>query len=190
MIRSNLAVLLAERNLRISRVSADTGISRTTLTALSSNNFQGIQMETLNQLCQYLNVRPEGILHYVPFDLELLRLEFEPHDSAVAYFSTTINGKPERFDLPFVFQFREHYEEAEEEWCASGEFYAELWPEEEYNVLPLKVFKLLPVPFLKDLETKLSLKGRYASEHDIKEDHTNFSFYWGALNASPASNDR
>lgn len=41
MILTNLKVLLAERNLSISKVSNDTGISRTTLTALSSNNCKG-----------------------------------------------------------------------------------------------------------------------------------------------------
>ena len=53
MIHCNLATLLAQRNLKISKVYQDTGISRTTLTALAYNHAQGIQFETLNTLCTY-----------------------------------------------------------------------------------------------------------------------------------------
>lgn len=69
MIISNLAVLLAQRGLRTSKVSADTGISRTTLTALGQNRSVGIQLETLNSLCRYLQVTPEQILLYAPVEL-------------------------------------------------------------------------------------------------------------------------
>ena len=69
MIISNLAVLFAQRGLRTSKVSADTGISRTTLTALSQNRSVGVQLETLNTLCRYLQVTPEQILLYAPVEL-------------------------------------------------------------------------------------------------------------------------
>ena len=69
MLMSNLAVLLAERRLRISRVATDTGISRTTLTALSQNDFKGVQVDTMNTLCQYLNVTIGQFFEFVPFDL-------------------------------------------------------------------------------------------------------------------------
>lgn len=70
MLSCNLAVLLAERNLKISKISADTGISRTTLTSLANNYSQGIQFDTLNTLCLYLRVRPQDILFYAPYDFE------------------------------------------------------------------------------------------------------------------------
>ncbi|MDT8864138.1 helix-turn-helix transcriptional regulator [Lacticaseibacillus rhamnosus] len=69
MLMSNLAILLAERKLRISRTATDTGISRTTLTALSQNDFKGIQVDTMNTLCQYLAVTPGELFDFVPFDL-------------------------------------------------------------------------------------------------------------------------
>jgi len=56
MIRCNLAVLLAERHVKISSVSADTGISRTTLTSLYKNASKGVQLSTVDTLCRYLNV--------------------------------------------------------------------------------------------------------------------------------------
>lgn len=69
MLKCNLAVLLAERKLKISKVSADTGISRTTLTALSSNQSQGIQFDTLNALCSYLRITPAEFFCYAPFEV-------------------------------------------------------------------------------------------------------------------------
>ena len=69
MLIPNLSALLAERHLTLSRVSADTRISRTTLTALTGGSAKGVQFETLNALCQYLNVAPGELFLYRPFDL-------------------------------------------------------------------------------------------------------------------------
>ena len=71
MIKCNLSVLLAERNLKITKVSNDTGISRTTLTALNNNSSQGVQFETLNKLCNYLNITPDKLFLYTPYDIEI-----------------------------------------------------------------------------------------------------------------------
>lgn len=69
MLISNLSVLLAQRRLTITRVSQDTRISRTTLTALCGGSAKGVQFETLNALCQYLKVAPGDLFLYRPFDL-------------------------------------------------------------------------------------------------------------------------
>ncbi len=71
MIESNLAVLLAERTLKISKVSADTGISRTTLTALCNDYTGGIKFETLDVLCKYLNTDPSDFFNYTAYDYEI-----------------------------------------------------------------------------------------------------------------------
>lgn len=71
MIESNLAVLLAERNLKISKVSADTGISRTTLTALCNDYTGGIKFETLDVLCKYLNTDPSDFFNYTAYDYKI-----------------------------------------------------------------------------------------------------------------------
>lgn len=71
MLIPNLSVLLAERRLTLSRVSQDTRISRTTLTALAACSAKGIQFDTLNTLCQYLKVTPDAIFLYRPFDLDV-----------------------------------------------------------------------------------------------------------------------
>ncbi|EUJ24363.1 Cro/CI family transcriptional regulator [Listeria floridensis FSL S10-1187] len=92
MLRNRLAVLLAERNLKITRVSKDTGISRSTLTAISQNDSKMIQMDTIDGLCQYLGVTPSDFFDYAPIkisttitnmdlniesDYEMTELEFE-----------------------------------------------------------------------------------------------------------------
>ncbi|MDT2760490.1 helix-turn-helix domain-containing protein [Enterococcus xiangfangensis] len=70
MIRNNLALLLTERNLKITKVANDTKISRTTLTALNQNDNKMIQMDTINTLCRYLKITPCDFFDYVPFDVD------------------------------------------------------------------------------------------------------------------------
>lgn len=71
MIKSNLSILLAERNLKITKISKDTGISRTTLTALYYNNAKGIQYDTMNTLCKYLKIQPESLFAFYPVDISV-----------------------------------------------------------------------------------------------------------------------
>lgn len=76
MVRCNLSVLLAERNLKITKVSKDTGISRTTLTYLVNNYSKGIQYDTLNTLCSYLHILPSDIILYIPVDIYILNVTY------------------------------------------------------------------------------------------------------------------
>ena len=76
MIHCNLATLLAQRNLKISKVFQDTGISRTTLTALAYNHAQGIQFDTLNTLCTYLNVTAEDLIMHIPVEVTWTRAQY------------------------------------------------------------------------------------------------------------------
>lgn len=69
MIHCNLAALLAERRLKITKVFQDTGISRTTLTSLAYGHAQGIQFDTMNTLCSYLRVGLEDLINYVPTEV-------------------------------------------------------------------------------------------------------------------------
>lgn len=70
MIRNRLAVLLAERGLKITQVAKDTGISRNTITSTSQNDGKMIQLETIDVLCQYLNVTPGEFFEYVPMKIK------------------------------------------------------------------------------------------------------------------------
>ena len=82
MIICNLAVLLAERELKISKVAAETGISRTTLTALYYNTGKGVQFETANLLCIYLDVNMEELFTVVPVDFVVESCSVYPFSDA------------------------------------------------------------------------------------------------------------
>ena len=64
MINNKFSVLLAERLLKISTVSKETGISRTTLTNLYYKRTNQISIEVLDKLCSYLNCTVNDILEY------------------------------------------------------------------------------------------------------------------------------
>lgn len=81
MIHCNLAVLLAERRMKISNVSADTGISRTTLTALCQNAGKGVQIDTINTLCMYLNINVGELFSFYPFDVSVSDCIYHSSDS-------------------------------------------------------------------------------------------------------------
>lgn len=68
MLRVNLNMLLAERDLTASRLSKDTGISKTTLTSLVNNTGKGVQYDTVDTICNYLNVTPNEFFDYIPVD--------------------------------------------------------------------------------------------------------------------------
>lgn len=54
MIKICFAEMMAKNKIRtIQKISKDTGISRTTLTALYYGTSTGIQFSTLDRLCQY-----------------------------------------------------------------------------------------------------------------------------------------
>ena len=69
MIKTNLAVLMAERGLKISDIYEATGISKTTLMAISDNTGKGIQYETMDRLCNYLGVTPNEFFVYFPYSV-------------------------------------------------------------------------------------------------------------------------
>jgi len=69
MILNRLSILLAERNLRATRVSVETGIARSTLSSLVNNDSKMIQIETINTLCEFLKIPPSDFFDYLPFDL-------------------------------------------------------------------------------------------------------------------------
>lgn len=50
--------LLAERNLKITQVCKDTGLSRPTLNAIKYGRSKGIQLETIDVLCNYFDITP------------------------------------------------------------------------------------------------------------------------------------
>lgn len=54
MIKCNLSRILGEKKLKISDVSRDTGINRGTLTRLYQETAERIDLDVMDQLCDYL----------------------------------------------------------------------------------------------------------------------------------------
>lgn len=77
MIASNLSTILGEKRIKISKVIKDTKISRPTLTALYYNNSKGINFDTLNTLCNYLQVSVNDILFFYPVDIDTISINFD-----------------------------------------------------------------------------------------------------------------
>lgn len=89
MIVCNLNAILAERNIKITKLSKDTGISRTTLTALTTNVGTGIQFDTLNSLCRYLKITPSELLPTIMYDITIKEISDRLHEE----------WEPEIFDI-------------------------------------------------------------------------------------------
>lgn len=67
MIVCNLATLMAKHKIKISKLSADTGISRTTLTALYYGSGKGVQFDTADTLCIYFGIDLGDLFTVFPF---------------------------------------------------------------------------------------------------------------------------
>ncbi|WP_201532703.1 helix-turn-helix domain-containing protein [Psychrobacter ciconiae] len=66
MILCNLPILLAERRLRVADLVRMTDISKSTLHRIYNDETTRIEFDTLNKLCEVLEVHPGDILKYVP----------------------------------------------------------------------------------------------------------------------------
>ncbi len=66
MIRCHFARLMGERKLKISDVARDTGINRGTLTRLYYETAERIELEVLDQLCDYFAIDLPELLERTP----------------------------------------------------------------------------------------------------------------------------
>lgn len=82
MIKCNLAVLLAERGLKMSDVINQTTLAKNTVRSLYYNEAKGIQFETIETLCNYLKVKPGDIIQEINFSYQIVEkymLDAEGH---------------------------------------------------------------------------------------------------------------
>ena len=131
MILCNLLSLLAEKRINISKASRDTGISRTTLTSLCTNTCQGVQLDTVNTLCKYLDVGIEQLFLLSKYDFQirlnvpLLEYQNFPQNSQ-GYFEIIIDYFGKKTDCTINCDMYFHYEKSRITWLeASLEFYDE-----------------------------------------------------------------
>lgn len=66
MIICNLPVILAERKLRVADVVRATGMSKSTLHKLYNEESSRIDFNTIDQLCEFLEIEVGDLFVYVP----------------------------------------------------------------------------------------------------------------------------
>lgn len=64
LIVNNFSAIIGKKLLKISKVSRDTGISRTTLTNLYYRRNECISLEVLDKLCRYLHCSVGELFEY------------------------------------------------------------------------------------------------------------------------------
>lgn len=99
MIKCNLAVLLAERGIRISDLARDTGISRTTLTYLAQNQSKGVQFDTLYKICDYLKVGIDEIISLVPLRMNLVGMKHVENEKYIINVKIIYKSSYEQFNF-------------------------------------------------------------------------------------------
>lgn len=158
MVRCNLSILLAERGLKITKVSKDTGISRTTLTALSSNSGQGIQFETINTLCMYLKISPSQLIDFYPIDIVVESIN-DAKTHFVVQLLITDNMQTHAYKLNCIPVFN-YAKTTPSDYVDEIMTTLKIYPHsttEETNYLS-DLFSSLPVSYLRDLENILYVK--------------------------------
>ena len=66
MIMNRLPLLLAEKRLKVADAVRETGISKTTLHKIYNDQSTRIDFDTIDKLCEYLDVKVGDIFEYVP----------------------------------------------------------------------------------------------------------------------------
>lgn len=179
MIRCNLAVLLAQRGMRVSKVAADTGISRTTLTALVNNTGAGVQYDTLDTLCRYLGATIDQLLAFIPLSVTF---DIRPSSSSISdgeTFDLTLSmeraGRAEKYEMivDAILGYREivdHRGDVSDRWVDRVDLFIEFSPEEERKEQCLAEFCSIPREFIFDIESKIADAVAERLDHeDIRE---------------------
>ena len=66
MIKNNLPLLLAEKRLKVADAIRHTGISKTTLHKIYNDQSTRIEFDTIDKLCNFLQVSVDELFEYVP----------------------------------------------------------------------------------------------------------------------------
>lgn len=73
-MRNNLSRILGERLLKVSDVYKATGISRSTLTDIYYQRSTNIKLETLQKICDYLQISLSELIEYEPKRIEKMEV--------------------------------------------------------------------------------------------------------------------
>ncbi|WP_249645833.1 MULTISPECIES: helix-turn-helix transcriptional regulator [unclassified Lysinibacillus] len=171
MIKCNLAVLLAERNIKISELSKRTGISRTTLTALNQNQSKGIQFDTFDTLCTYLKISPNDLfiqetLEYDFTVMDITEQQTSPQIVADINIQAEIKYKNANFDDLIVCRVQ-LYDNG-----SSNFEIVSMTVNIIYSENIIEILKSIPVTFKTSLEEELveSIKAEIIVKYNLNED--------------------
>lgn len=171
MIKCNLAVLLAERNIRISELSKRTGISRTTLTALNQNQSKGIQFDTFDTLCTYLKISPNDLFIQETLEYDFTVLEITEQKSfrqitADINVQADIKYKNANFDDLIVCRVQLY-----DNGSASDFEVVSMTVNIIYSENILEILKSIPITFRTSFEEELveSIKADVVVKYDLNE---------------------
>ncbi|WP_392425220.1 helix-turn-helix domain-containing protein [Dolosigranulum pigrum] len=152
MIKNNLNVLLAERNYTATDLHEGTGISKTTLTSLVNNTGKGVQMDTIDKICNFLDVNISDFFIYSPYmiDLEYSEKEY----GHLIEIKTTRKGIERSYFLNFMFNSPE-YEKDPDTINLTKPYDLEviLYFDDDYFI---DVFKQLDIGFRTDFYNRLT----------------------------------
>lgn len=203
MVRCNLSILLAERNLKITKVCKDTGISRTTLTYLANNYSKGIQYDTLDTLCTYLHVSPAELISFIPIDINISYIHRTGENNEQLQIETdiTYNGITRKCSLCgsayisfSTFSAPNFDQNRYPKIPYSVDIYVELYDScddsemEDENQFIINAFQSLPITFLKDIENEITneILDDIHYEYDLDQysdeiDPISTSFTWNSM---------
>lgn len=97
MIKCNLAEIMLRKGVKIKDVAKSTGISRTTLTALSYNHSKGVQFDTFDKICSFLDIEPGELFSHFDFDYEVIEA-LESQNQFVFFLTLKFHLKDESFE--------------------------------------------------------------------------------------------
>ena len=66
MITNRLSIVLGEQRMRVSELSKLTGISQNALNKIYHNKTKGIDFDTLNKLCNTLQINSQELFEFTP----------------------------------------------------------------------------------------------------------------------------
>ncbi|MGX7777261.1 helix-turn-helix domain-containing protein [Streptococcus pluranimalium] len=71
MLRNNLAKLMIDRGISATQMFNDTGIARSTISKISNNNTDKISLETIDRICNYLEVTPKDFFDFLAYEVKI-----------------------------------------------------------------------------------------------------------------------
>ena len=151
MIKCNLAVLLAERELKMADIIKDTSLSKTAIRGLYYNTSKGIQFETLDKICEYLKVSAGDLLVHYYFDYKITKFTLHNNNTFSCEIALTLKNKTLTGELEISTNITEYlFDDPSSNVPISMDIYI-YYPKEIYEE-----FKKVPLLFSKEIEDELA----------------------------------